>query len=225
MVVAAASATLLCLHFVASILHVGPMNPVQIRAQPLTQAWLLPYFEQTWTLFAPDPIAEDRGMLARFRCDDGTVSGWSDVTTTHIEAVQGSRLFPPRNSRLVSNGSTLPTSSDPVAERLRVRAPRREEDVASHADQAADEADDGAAVPLTSAEVDVRQMGLEFLARYALGEVPDACTEYGDVVAVQLRMVQHLFPPFSQRHRWEETGEVNETDFAWVPLGGAGGPS
>jgi Family of unknown function (DUF5819) len=209
-VVALGATTLLGGHFLASALHVGPMNPVQMRTQAYTQAWLLPYFEQTWTLFAPDPISEDRGMLARFRCQDGTITDWSDVTTKHVTAVQRTRFFPPRNSRLVSNGSTLLTTNDPLAERLRDRDVSLEEG----GDRAGGE--DGAAVPLTSIEVDVREMGLRFLSGYALEEVPEACS--GSVGAVQLRMVQHLFPPFSQRRDWAEPGEVNETDFSWVPI-------
>lgn len=210
MVVASVATTLLGLHFLASALYVGPINPIQIRASRYTQGWLLPYFEQTWTLFAPDPISEDRGMLARFRCEDESVTGWVDVTTRHILTTQQNRFFPARNSRLVSNGSTLLTSNDPIAERLRSREPvRKDVDAKGRAG-----GDDGAAVPLSAAEKHIRERGLQFLSGYALREAPDACT--GGASAVQLRMVQHLFPPFSQRHRWNETGEVNETDFKWV---------
>lgn len=209
-VVASVATTLLGLHFLASALHVGPINPVQVRTQKYTQGWLLPYFEQTWTLFAPDPISEDRGMLARFRCEDGTVTKWVDVTTRHIRTTQQTRFFPARNSRLVSNGSTLLTSNDPIAERLRAREPVEE----PATEDARAGGDDGAAVPLSAAEKHIRERGLQFLSGYALREAPDACADSS--TAVQLRMVQHLFPPFSQRHKWDETGEVNETDFKWV---------
>lgn len=206
-VVSSVATSLLGLHFLASALHVGPINPIQIRAHQYTQSWLLPYFEQTWTLFAPDPISEDRGMLARFRCEDESVTDWVDVTTKHIQTTQQNRFFPARNSRLVSNGSTLLTSNDPIAERLRARVKDAETK-----DRAG--GNDGAAVPLSVADKHIRERGLQFLSGYAMREAPDACP--GGAIAVQLRMVQHLFPPFSQRHRWNETGEVNETDFKWV---------
>ncbi|WP_406467467.1 DUF5819 family protein [Streptomyces sp. NBC_01594] len=57
-------------------------------------SWPNPYFAQNWMLFAPDPLADDRGILARAKCADGRVTEYYDVTSPYIHAAQDSRFFP-----------------------------------------------------------------------------------------------------------------------------------
>ncbi|WP_307721051.1 DUF5819 family protein [Streptomyces rishiriensis] len=73
-------------------LHVAPTNTVSKRYSPLVNAWVYPFFEQNWRLFAPDPESVNRRILARtaHTGSDGSVrvSPWFDLTTADRSAVE-----------------------------------------------------------------------------------------------------------------------------------------
>ncbi|MFF5362467.1 DUF5819 family protein [Streptomyces scabiei] len=90
-------AVVLCLvasvvHVVLVFLYVAPANTVSKRYNPLIHAWVYPFFEQNWRLFAPDPESVNRRILARTARtgSDGSVqvSPWFDLTAVDSSAVE-----------------------------------------------------------------------------------------------------------------------------------------
>ncbi|WP_373428907.1 DUF5819 family protein [Streptomyces rishiriensis] len=90
------TAVALCLaasfvHVFLVFLHVAPANTVSKRYSPLINAWVYPFFEQNWRLFAPDPESVNRQILARtaHTGSDGSVrvSPWFDLTAVDRSAV------------------------------------------------------------------------------------------------------------------------------------------
>jgi hypothetical protein len=91
------SAVVLCLaasllHVILVFLHVAPANVVSQRYSSQINSWIYPVFEQSWRLFAPDPEAVTRQILARTRhtAPDGTqqVTDWFDLTAVDESAVE-----------------------------------------------------------------------------------------------------------------------------------------
>lgn len=91
------TAVILCVattlvHVVLVFLHVAPVNTVSKRYSPLINAWVYPFFEQNWRLFAPDPESVNRQILARTAHTDSggsvRVSAWFDLTAVDSSAVE-----------------------------------------------------------------------------------------------------------------------------------------
>jgi hypothetical protein len=91
------AAVVLCLaasfvHVILVFLHVAPANTVSKRYSPLINAWVYPFFEQNWRLFAPDPETFNRQILARtaHTGSDGSVQvgSWFDLTAVDSSAVE-----------------------------------------------------------------------------------------------------------------------------------------
>lgn len=79
-------------HVVLVFFHVAPPNTVSKRYGPQINAWVFPFFEQNWRLFAPDPESVNRQVLARtaHADSDGSVqvSPWFDLTAVDRSAVE-----------------------------------------------------------------------------------------------------------------------------------------
>ncbi|MEH0635184.1 DUF5819 family protein [Streptomyces bottropensis] len=91
------AAMVLCLaasfvHVLLVFLHVAPANTVSKRYSPLINAWVYPFFEQNWRLFAPDPESVNRQILVRTaRAGSGgsvQVGPWFDLTAVDGSAVE-----------------------------------------------------------------------------------------------------------------------------------------
>jgi hypothetical protein len=92
-------AAALAMHFLVTALFVGPLNPIKLAWGDEITSYMTPYFEQNWSLFAPDPISEERGMLVRARVtdDNGTVrtTEFADITNPPIKAFTTTGSFRP----------------------------------------------------------------------------------------------------------------------------------
>jgi hypothetical protein len=62
-------------HLVLVFFFVAPANPNSQRLNGPIQAWVSPYFEQNWLLFAPNPESNKTQILAR--------TGWTTATGDH----------------------------------------------------------------------------------------------------------------------------------------------
>lgn len=204
--------------YVASALVLaGPKTPITFRLHPVVASYMHPHFPQNWNLFAPDPVNEERGLLARFRCRSGEVTGWANVTTRGVERVQATRLFPSRESRVVSNGLIMRFREDDILARV---------DPGDRAgvDQPGPSGTDGPVVgapaestldPLRDALSEDRAAVERVLARYAVARASERCTSAA-VAEVQLRYVFHAFPGWSAREDLEAIGRVDTIDSGWV---------
>ncbi|MEU0160915.1 DUF5819 family protein [Streptomyces sp. NPDC006261] len=95
------TAVALCLttalaHVGLVFLHVAPSNVVSQRFNSQVDAWIYPFFEQNWRLFAPDPDSVNRQISARtaHTAPDGSVrvSDWVDLTAVDTAAIKHSPL-------------------------------------------------------------------------------------------------------------------------------------
>ncbi|MFJ8757733.1 DUF5819 family protein [Streptomyces cyaneofuscatus] len=77
-------------------LHVAPSNVVSQRFNSQVDAWIYPFFEQNWRLFAPDPDSVNRQISARtaHTTPDGSVqvSDWVDLTAVDTAAIKHNPL-------------------------------------------------------------------------------------------------------------------------------------
>lgn len=178
----------------------GPVTPLSVKFAAPANTLLTPYLSQNWQLFAPDPVSEERGLVARARCADSTTTEFIDVTSHHIQAVQDNRFFPSRISRLVSNGMNNLFQEDPVLARYRDR-------------ETGDPDDPLSTVGLTESELQVRLQGEQVLSSLAAHELADECS--GAVSEVQLRYMLHTFPRWSERSEWDKNGTINVLESSW----------
>lgn len=183
----------------AALLLAGPTTPLTFAFGAVSDH-LEPYFTQNWNLFAPDPVSEERGVLARVKCDTDRVSRYVDISSEAIRDVQGSRLFPSRESRIVSNGILERFRTDEVVDRLRENK-RGLETVQRIRDDEKRSQDNAELV----------------LARYAGLKIP--CAQNGErPKAVQLRYVFHKFPGWSERNNLQKTGTISQFESKWIEL-------
>jgi hypothetical protein len=96
---------LLALHFVMTFLYVAPRNAISAYADKGVSSYILPYFDQDWQLFAPDPVKTDPHVLVRAKVVEVNgqqrVTSWLDITRPELARVKG-HLFPDRVSRLTA---------------------------------------------------------------------------------------------------------------------------
>jgi hypothetical protein len=78
-------------HVVLVFLHVAPANPVSRRYEAQITAWISPFFDQNWLLFAPDPTPVRTQILARTGWTTATgehaMSDWIDLTAADDAAI------------------------------------------------------------------------------------------------------------------------------------------
>lgn len=198
-------------HFAITALSVGPVNPVALRFEREIGWYTGSMFQQAWTLFAPTPINDERGLLvrARVRGEEGGVfeTEWYDITSGPISRIHEQRIFPPRYSRIISNGIQLMGWRHPVVDRLRER-------LAIQPIQGGD--DLRLDVPLVPGEERFVDVMREILRQIATVHARDRWGE--NVEEVQVRLLVNLFPPFSLRHEPDSANDISVTDFEWLTV-------
>lgn len=194
-------AALLGAYFMISSLTQMPLNPVKLRHYDEINSVTQPYLAQNWMLFAPNPVSDDRGILARARCDDGRVTDFYDVTRRYVKQEQGDRFFPSRMNRLVSGTLTQMDVSDPILERLRSTEKEKKKPQ----------------IPLLPHEKTSQEQGEKFLARYSMRQLSGVCR--GDLAGVQVRVYVNELPSWSQRKDASATGKHNFQNLAWRAAG------
>ncbi|WP_146242605.1 DUF5819 family protein [Curtobacterium sp. MCPF17_047] len=174
----------------------GPVTPIKFDVAPVTSL-LNPHLSQNWQLFAPDPISDERGVVARVRCQ-GEATDWTDISSSAIARTQSSRFFPDRESRIVSNALVERFAQDDISKRLETRG---KED-------------------LVPSDVGTERRAERVLARYAALRVlcPSAMNADDQPSAVQLRFVVQSLPPWSKRSDDAARAEPRITDSEWIPL-------
>ena len=84
-------------HVLLVFLYVAPSNAVSQKYRSQIDAWVYPYFEQDWRLFAPDPQSAHQQISARTSTvgPDGVTrfSDWIDLTAMDDAAVRN-HVFP-----------------------------------------------------------------------------------------------------------------------------------
>lgn len=191
-----AGGALLGFNMLMSALSRAPLSPAKLRYSGAVDSYLDPYFTQNWGLFAPEPIMDDRGALARARCADGDVTGFYDITAPFLAQARGSRFFPSRKVRVVTGAVQQLGGTDELLARLRKKADGKGRDV-----------------PLQPHEKETQAQALALLSRFALDHLPDACD--GRPARVQIRMYVRELTPWSRRHAPDTEERVTAHDFPW----------
>jgi len=187
---------LLVLHFSMTLLYVAPRNLISARADKAINSYMLPYFDQDWRLFAPDPAKTDPHILVHAKVVDVNqqeqVTPWLDITSSELTRVRG-HWFPDRVSRL----------SAKVAGNLTEAAERHEQ---FESDQQQE--------PANLQEAPRKKLDEAFARALATRA---ARAQWGERVAeVQIRLVGHIPPPpaFSEAQD-ASNPEVIQHDLPW----------
>jgi hypothetical protein len=93
---AGALGLVLTAHLTATALFVGPDNVAKSTIKEPLDSYMLPFFQQNWSLFAPNPISTERSLLVRGWYDDQRHTEWVNVTDLEIEAAVLHNLAPSR---------------------------------------------------------------------------------------------------------------------------------
>jgi len=199
------ASALITTYFAAVIVHVGPLNTVKIRHGDQASRVLVPYFDQNWSLFAPDPISSERGILVRGR-ESGTarVTEWLDVTSSANSDSRSRVLLSPRTSRIISNGLSMYLSPNPYRALIIEKATAEDLEI------------DESAFELTPEEESFQSNAVEMMVRYASTR---ALVRWGSSIdEIQIRIVVHDFPAFSQRSQWGDVGSIRTEDLPWADV-------
>lgn len=91
-------------HIFAQFLWIAPVSVIrQVVPGNLLTSYQLPFFGQSWSVFAPDPINGDHVFKVRaiVKDDDGDVrtTNWVNASEAELSAAQHN-LFPPRGANL-----------------------------------------------------------------------------------------------------------------------------
>ena len=210
-IAAAGAMCVLALHFGFTFLHVAPANPVSQQFASATGLWMSPFFDQNWELFAPDPVSRDTGLLVRGTADGKELGGFVDLSTAMLER-KLHNLVPDNLHYTVSSAShnLLSARQDLI----------RSDAVLAEFPEAADSG--------LFLDKDLLDAGPEAL-RTAYKRTVDAVVQLAiDGVrsesgvtpdAVQVRVVTHEFPRWSERAD-AGVGEVAYSDTPWLTATG-----
>ncbi|MFS0731659.1 DUF5819 family protein [Curtobacterium sp. 1P10AnD] len=179
-----------------AVVLAGPVTPIKFDVGPIASL-LNPHISQNWQLFAPDPISDERGVVARIRCSSSEETDWMDISSSAIARTQSSRLFPDRESRIVSNALVERFARDDIGKRLEANG---KENLAPTDDRAQRRAE-------------------RVLARYAAHLI--RCPSPGpgeEASAVQLRYVVQPLAPWSKRNENSTRVDPRTTDSEWIAL-------
>lgn len=196
-------------YVIAILVLTGPTNALSIRAQGVTHAVMRPHLDQNWRLFAPTPVSDERGLLMRaWRAGEDAPTAWVDITSPAIASSRALGPFSPRTARVISSGLQMYFQPSPLQLLALEQAQRRGEPAPDHDDE-----------ELSPAQQRYMQRALDLLHRFAAHEAHSRWPR--DVTEVQIRIVVHEFPSFSERARWDELGEVRTIDLERRAVGDA----
>jgi hypothetical protein len=98
-------------HIFASFLWIGPVTPLRdLVPGNLLTSYMIPWYGQSWSVFAPEPINGDyrfkvRALVAN---EDGSTRETEWVTATDVEmSMSRHNLFPPRAAGLGTHQASL----------------------------------------------------------------------------------------------------------------------
>ena len=190
---------LLVVHFGFTFLHVSPVNPAKVQFERWVTAWTQPVFEQNWKLFAPDPIAVDQGVLVRYQ-DSAGVGEFRDITTPYL---------------LEKHHNLLPTRSGYQLSGVVTRFLEAREAIVQT---------EAASAPtglfLSKKQLRDAQPLDVYSYRQALADLQTTAVAHLSALSAvrfQLRLVQHVFPRYSQRLE-DGPGPISHSTSPWFTV-------
>jgi len=199
----------LAVHFGFTLLYLAPANAVGLRARPIVNRYMEPYFRQNWSLFAPDPLVDTRHLLVSCRVSDGRGgtrdTEWADITTPLREKRAVYRVGPSAPLERTQMGPLhmILAPGDRLVERLA----RRKDAEAQFASLLAE---------YESERARAAERGHRLLRRVASAAC-DRILGAGATSAVAMRMRVTESPPFSHRSDPLSTSASRYVEFPWGP--------
>ncbi len=190
------------LYIASTFLYLTPPNPVKLELYPVIYALEQPYFSQNWHLFAPNPVKSNFVLAVRCRLLDGAVTRWHDPVTPLLAAHHRNRLSPMGKVLRVPQHAIfafLGRSTDEWRSLLCRHKPNTP--ICRRPD------------PVTQKQRDLGKFMLHRLSSAAC----DSLVGTGRSTAVQIRILLHKPPPFSQRHLPSEAGSTTYVTLPWLP--------
>ncbi|WP_449062647.1 DUF5819 family protein [Planomonospora algeriensis] len=217
--------TLFTAHAAMTFLFVSPDNYLGIAGRSLVESYMRPVFGQNWQLFSPDPVESDMGMLVRANLagpsGKKSQTQFLDVTSLNLDKVLHSPV-PDRTARMASTILTLYTQQVSVMRRELAEEDRARAGLPAYAPDEPVTVSAPADFEPTSEELKrtnpgMRQTILQMRRVLAHIAVKAAEAHWGEeVTAVQIRVVRHEFPRFSQRAN-PDVGEIRHWTLGWWP--------
>ncbi|PZF81612.1 DUF5819 family protein [Jiangella anatolica] len=210
---------LVVLHFAVTFLWNAPSNPIKDSVGEQVSGYMRPFFQQNWSLFAPNPVNAEDEVRVRAQVEDpqtGEVSTteWADATRLEWTLVTHNPA-PSRASRLSSNLHRRVNSAwDALTEDQQQIVARDYTDMADWRPLADD------LIASQGGETSSRVATMVRADRVATGYATQlAKALWGDgVVAVQFQLVRTPVP------RWDvrfdpvpENPQQTVRDFGWRP--------
>ena len=111
-------------HFLLIAIFIAPLNPLKVWLFPAAYSYVVPLFEQNWSLFAPRPINFNETVAARYACcrDKGhcRVSSWYDLSGPGMRLNSTSPFSPTRRLMYGLGSMTkLTTEGEPTLDQIR----------------------------------------------------------------------------------------------------------
>ncbi|SIT78530.1 DUF5819 family protein [Microbacterium sp. RU33B] len=210
-VVVAGACGVLALHFGITFLHVAPLNPLSQQFSALVSTWTSPFFTQNWELFAPDPVSRDTGVLVTGSIGGEEIGRYLDLSTPMLERKLHNPVPDNLHYTVSSVGHNMLSARQDVIQDPTV--------LAEHPD-----AGDQGLVIDPDVLADAPQ-GIQDDYERTLASAVDLAAnalmrEYGaQPDAVQIRIVTHEFPRWSQRAD-AGLGSVVYSDTPWLDMNG-----
>jgi len=198
----------LCVHFSMTLAYLLPLNPVTLRTTALVERYMTPWFAQSWTFFAPNPINETRSLLVacRLRQPAGATveTAWVDVSAP-VWAAQAQQRFSAAAwlARLQAHVIQLSTDQEGLLDAAQRRRLAAEAAAAPQLDG------------LSAAEDTRRALAAHLRARLGAAYC-DQWYGTGQTIATRVAVAVLRFPRFSQRHLPDRAGELQVYPFAWA---------
>ena len=200
-------------HVFASFLWIAPYsaNAREVVPGTLLSQYMLPFFGQSWSVFAPEPINGDYHFnvraVVREAGGEERETGWVSATDVELSMIQYT-LAPPRagiQSSEVASNYKQAYDELPEAQRAIVAGDFAVDDwevglraALEHRPEAPQEADDPAPAPAD--EADIAQLVAEEHRATAYATQVAKAIWGDDVLRVQYRVSRQNIIPFAERH-------------------------
>ncbi len=199
-------------HFSLTFLFNMPLNPLHMTLAPLFASQFVPFFQQNWKFFAPDPINTNWVLMVKCKVhktgeDMAEETEWFDVSESYLRHHQQYRGISHRSRvvKMITNSIQGYLVGDINIAMIRKRVCQDEKKAEEPFCKGEDE--------FTKRR---RSQAKILLARIA-SSACDWIVGPAKSDEVRVRIAVHRFPRFSERHLPDSEGTVNYIDLDWVP--------
>jgi hypothetical protein len=174
-----------------------PPNPIGETVRPFVLAYMHPYFEQYWNVFAPQPPSTDIYILARTQrmTPHGfVVTPWVNISDAVLQPLRAFPFSPVAELRNEVMNATVAIVDDKTLYKAKFTKKER----------------------IAFANPASRPISLNAVERAALYLGGDTLGTPGDVRAVQIAIVEHKYPRYTQHASADDPAHHNVvTTYPW----------